>query len=187
MELKLENRKFIQEYEINADTMIIIPEGLTHSIVYELGEEYLVPSTPLEIIKKGCSYFGTSFNGRRDGTKELVGLSVKAPILIDPHTPIYMFPTSSPQQPHCIWVNPDYITSHVKTESNKSTFITFCNNQTYEVPVSNVSFANQIGRTARLRLKYSNNVKRMEDQTRSKTKRFYFRAAEEKGKYDSKE
>ncbi|CAM4060462.1 competence protein ComK [Lederbergia lenta] len=181
----MKTEKLIQEYEINAHTMIIVPKGLTHSNVYELDEEYLTPSVPLEIVKKGCQYFGCSFEGRRSGTKELINISIKAPIIVDPHTPIYLLPTSSPLKPQCIWINPVHVISHEKNDS-QSIFITFRNNKTYEVPISFASFDNQLSRAARLRIKYSDNIKRMENQIKSTTKTFYFKAAEQQRKYDSK-
>ncbi|WP_445661506.1 competence protein ComK [Bacillus sp. FSL K6-3431] len=119
--------------------------------------------------------------GRRDGTKELTNVTIKAPIIVDPHTPIYLFPTSSPLKPHCMWVASDHIISYKKKDPY-TTLVTFRNNQTHEIPMSLASFGNQVSRTARLRIQYSNNVKRMEIVAESASKKLYFMATEKKKK-----
>ncbi len=159
-----ENSKMIGDYTINPQTMMIKPikyNSLTYSLVYEVGSEYLVPSKPLDIIKKSCGYYASSYTGRRDGTRELTGTTHKAPIMIDSHMSIYLFPTKSASDPHCIWIAQDFVLSYKKNDG-KSTLVTFCNNETHEIPVSSTSFMNQLFRISLLRVNFANNIKRME-------------------------
>lgn len=179
----MEEKKIIVEnYEINPYTIMIKPGENTYSEVYELDGEYLTPSKPLEIVKQGCAYFGSSLKGRHDGTKMLINVSIKAPIIVDPHSSIYLFPTTSPTHPQCIWIAHDHIISHRK-ESAYSTIVTFQNKQDFEIPISFASFENQLSRTARLRIKYEHNTKRMENYGEASIDTFYFKAAEQKRNY----
>ena len=93
------SHSFIEEYEINPQTMAIFPVeygSKIYSKILEEDDEVLSPFKPLDIIKKSCQYFGASFDGRREGTRELIGITHKAPIVIDTNTSIYFFPTTSP-------------------------------------------------------------------------------------------
>ncbi|MCM3573335.1 competence protein ComK [Mesobacillus subterraneus] len=59
-------KNLVEEYEINPFTMIIIPEeygSRIYSRVIELEEEYLSPFRPIDIVKKSCKYFGSSYDG----------------------------------------------------------------------------------------------------------------------------
>ncbi|CEG29605.1 competence protein ComK [Bacillus sp. B-jedd] len=59
-------QKQIEEYEINPCTMFIKPfvyGSKVYSQVYEMDEEFISPFKPLEIIKKSCEYFGSSYEG----------------------------------------------------------------------------------------------------------------------------
>lgn len=80
-----------------------------------------------------------------------------------------------------MWVASDHIISYKKKDPY-TTLVTFRNNQTHEIPMSLASFGNQVSRTARLRIQYSNNVKRMEIVAESASKKLYFMATEKKKK-----
>ncbi|EGP9038072.1 competence protein ComK, partial [Listeria monocytogenes] len=57
------------------------------------------------------SLFSTSFSlvGRKEGTKHLIGVTHKPPIIIDPVTSTYVFPTVAPSSTECIWIFPQHI------------------------------------------------------------------------------
>ncbi|MDQ0214780.1 competence protein ComK [Oikeobacillus pervagus] len=159
-----EKRRIVEEYEINPYTMIIMPfqyGSRVYSKIYELHDEYISPFKPLELVKKSCEYFGSSYQGRRDGTKRLIGVTHKAPIIIDPHTSIYLFPTLSPTKIDCMWISHEHIVAHTCINSY-DTEVLFHNNQTVTIPISSSSFESQLGRTARLRVKFEQQIKNME-------------------------
>ena len=58
----------------------------------------------MNIIKRSCEYFGSSYNGRHEGTKKLIGISHKAPIIIEESKNLIYFPTSSPRLLDCVWI-----------------------------------------------------------------------------------
>lgn len=145
----------IEEYEVNPYTMFIKPViygSKVYSQIFELEDEYLSPFKPLDIIKKSCEYFSSSFEGRKDGTKQLIGITHKVPIVIDPTNFIYFFPTTSPTRAECIWISHEHIMSYRRFDS-RHTIVTFQNKQSFTLPISNSSFENQMLRTALLRTK----------------------------------
>jgi competence protein ComK len=145
----------IEEYEVNPYTMFITPVvygSKIYSQIYELDDVLLSPFKPIEIIKKSCEYFSSSFEGRKDGTKQLIGITHKVPIVIDPTNYIYFFPTTSPTRSECIWISHEHIMDYSRI-SPRQTQVTFQNKQTYVLPISHSSFENQMLRTALLRTK----------------------------------
>lgn len=157
-------KNLVEEYEINPFTMIIIPEeygSRIYSRVIELEEEYLSPFRPIDIVKKSCKYFGSSYEGRKEGTKQLTGITHKTPIIIDPISSIYFMPTSSPTKPDCIWVSHEHVLFHKKVDAH-STQVTFRNRKSMILPVSHHSFENQLLRTSLLRTKFMQRMKETE-------------------------
>lgn len=154
--------KVLTSYEINPYTMMIRPAGDAYSEVIEEGARYLVSSRPFDIVKKSCEYFGSSYSGRREGTKQLIGITHKAPIIVDPFTSIYLFPTASPSSPQCTWISHDYIASYEKN-GPYATDVMFQNSERFELPISFYSLENQVSRTAMLRIKFTQNMRRMEN------------------------
>ncbi|MCP3742547.1 competence protein ComK [Rossellomorea sp. BNER] len=156
--------RMIEEYEINPFTMVLLPDsyGLkTFTKIIELHDTYTSPYKPIEILKKSCEYFGSSFEGRKNGTRRLTGVTHKAPIIVDPHTSIYFFPTTSPTKPECFWIAHEHVASYERV-SSKETMITFRNQQPLKVPISYSSFEAQFMRTSMLRIKFSQRIDEME-------------------------
>ncbi|HJV17246.1 MAG TPA: competence protein ComK [Bacillales bacterium] len=123
-----------------------------YSQIYEMEDEFTSPFKPMDIIKKSCEYFSSSYEGRKDGTKQLIGITHKVPIAIDPSNFIYFFPTTSPNRSECIWVSHEHVLKYHRIASNQ-TEVTFQNKQSYIFPISYSSFENQLLRTALLRTK----------------------------------
>ncbi|MEX3621466.1 competence protein ComK [Viridibacillus arvi] len=58
--------------------------------------------TPIQLLEKICIRYGSTFQGRIDAVKELLGYSKKLPLYIGEG--IYAYPTRSPYHPECVWV-----------------------------------------------------------------------------------
>ncbi|MBS4177440.1 competence protein ComK [Lederbergia citrea] len=182
-----ENERMVEEYEINPLTMMIKPlvDGKkTYSDIYEFEEKYLSQDKPIQIIKRSCDYFGCSFDGRREGTRKLINITHKVPIIVDPHTSIYLFPTTSPFNPDCIWISHDFVEDYHKS-GPYSTIVQFQNNEKYEIPISFSSFGGQLSRAAMLRVKFQQNIERMEG-FRRRSSNFYLKASEFQKPYRTK-
>ncbi|RLQ97263.1 competence protein ComK [Falsibacillus albus] len=158
------NKKMIEEYEINPFTMMMRPVqygSKVYTEVYELNDQFLSPFKPLDIVKKSCEYFGSSFIGRKEGTKQLTGITRKPPIIVDPHTSIYLFPTTAPTRPQCIWISLEHIKDRKPLEDN-SALVTFDNDQSFSLPISIYSFENQFLRTTSLKTRFQKRIGKME-------------------------
>lgn len=161
-------RKLMEPYEINTSTLAVLPVSYGNRIfskIYELEDELISPFKPIEIIKESCFGFGSTYEGRKEATRKLIGITHKVPIAISPF--IYFFPTASPEAPHCVWVAHEHVLDYRKGPENNITIARFTNNQRISLPVSPNSFENQLIRTMMLRTKlqrksmnYSNSMRR---------------------------
>ena len=75
-------------YEFNKGTLAILPNGKESSLIYEDDSRYIIDDNPLNIMEDSCKYFGSSYMGRHEGTKSLIGISHKSPIIIEEIKPL---------------------------------------------------------------------------------------------------
>ncbi|MCU9612485.1 competence protein ComK [Caldibacillus lycopersici] len=144
-----------EEFELTPYTMSVIPipyGSKTYSKIMELDNEFITPYRPVDIIKKSCRFYASSYAGRKEGTKELIGVSIKAPIVIDPLQSIYFFPTASSSKLHCAWISPEHVLSYERIDGI-TTEVVFRNKQRIRLQVSSNTFKNQMYKTAMLQTK----------------------------------
>ena len=137
-------------YEINNDTLAILYVSEKRSKVVEKKSEYYVENNSVDIVKNSCEYFGSSYKGRNVGTKNLIGVTHKSPLIIEESNNIIFFPTASPRTDKCMWISLNNILSYKEGNSNKETSIEFINGKKIIVNCSIASFNNQILRSSRL-------------------------------------
>ena len=137
-------------YEINYDTQIIKPIDKNVSRVIEEDAEYIIKSDTLSILEHSCEYFGSSFEGRKEGTKKLLGITHKSPIIVEESRKIIFFPTTSPDKKECAWINLEKIEKYFKNGSKRSTIL-FKNGRALNLDISIGSLTNQILRATRLK------------------------------------
>ena len=137
-------------YEITYDTQIILPIDEKSSKIIENDSEYVVNNSALNILEHSCEYFGSSYEGRKEGTKKLLGITHKSPIIVEESRKIIFFPTSSPENSNCIWINLEKIEKYYKVSPKKSAIL-FKNGDVIEFDVSYGSLTNQILRATRLK------------------------------------
>ncbi len=148
----------VADYTINRFTMAILPkENKYCSEVLEFENEMIVKKRPMEVIDQSCRYFGSSYSGRKTGTKDLMKVTHKPPIVIDPANSIYFFPTTSSTRAHCAWISHSFVKEYSATKDD-NTDIMFTNGRQITVPVSIGSFENQLFRTAQLRTIISSRI-----------------------------
>ena len=147
-------------YEITPLTLAIVAKKekkrLTTRILEEEAE-YLVDQAPSKVIDYACKYFGSSLKGRQDGTRDICGITHKAPISIDPTSGMYFFPTYSPISPNCSWIAHSHIDQMHKATS-RSTEIIFNNGKRIVLEVTYGSMLNQVQRTAQFRYLLGNRI-----------------------------
>lgn len=138
----------LESYEINYDTLAIIPISSKLSKVVEKEDTFIVNKAATEIIDDSCRYFGSTFKGRSEATKNLIGINYKSPIIIEETRDIIFFPTGSPRFNNCYWIS----LNNIKTSNkiNKYSSIIFINDYELELNISYESLKNQILRATLL-------------------------------------
>ncbi|MDQ1147160.1 competence protein ComK [Bacillus sp. SORGH_AS 510] len=158
----MKKKKFSEAYEFNVFTMYIRPVEYGSKLYSQIGEtddKYLFPFKPQDIIKHSCIYFGSNYNARREAAKEMMGFTRKAPIAIEPSLDIFVFPTSSPENPECIWISLLHVEDYSKISSQQIEVL-FSNKQTVVFNIPFTTFRNQMQRTALFRAKLLQRIER---------------------------
>ncbi|WP_338449098.1 competence protein ComK [Niallia oryzisoli] len=148
-----------EEYLISRSTLAILPMeygSKLYSQIYDLEYDQFSPSKPLELIKMSCRSFCSSYEGRKEGSRQLIGFTHKIPITIDSTNMLYFFPTASPLSKRCAWVSHVHVLHYEKVDA-ANTLVYFRNKKTAILPVSAYTFENQMLRTALLRTKLMQN------------------------------
>lgn len=150
-------------YEVSPVTLAILSEkidGRHVSLILESDEteDSHVGQSPLKIMDLACRFYGSSLKGRQDGTRDICGITHKAPISVDPSSGMYFFPTTSPQNPKCAWIAHSHVGSVIKAP-NHCTKIIFKNGRSLTLEVSHGSILNQVHRTAQYRYLLDKRIK----------------------------
>lgn len=140
------------DYEINANTLAIMSLNENTCKVIEDMDMFLLNCNSFQVIERSCEYFGSTLEGRKIGTKNLIGVTHKQPIIIEESTNIIFFPLISPNNPLCTWISFNNILKYEKGKDSKKSIIYFKNGQQLEVPISIGSLTNQIFRSSRLQV-----------------------------------
>ena len=137
-------------YEINEGTLAILAKN-KKSLILEDDKKYVVDSLPFDVVDHSCKYFGSSFEGRKEGTKEILHINYKVPIIVDNSRNLIFFPTNSPISDDCSWLSLKSIKS-IKEGDFNTTDVIFNNGVSINIPVSKRTMDNQILRASRLDL-----------------------------------
>ena len=140
----------MKDYEINEQTMAIIPINYNQSLIKETDNEYIVDKCAYKIMEDSCSYYGSTYIGRLNAAKKMLDSNYKVPILVEDSEYIVFFPTKSSLLDDCCWINYNFIKNY--SRNGKTTKITFKNNQQIDVDISKLSLENQISRSYKLEL-----------------------------------
>lgn len=149
-------------YEISYETNAIIPVNENLSKIIENDDQYVIKDNTLKIMEHSCEYFGSSYEGRKEGTKKLLGITHKSPIIVEESRKIIFFPSSSPENDDCIWINLEKIDKYYKIDSKHSEIL-FKNGKTIKLNVSIGSLTNQILRATRLKYVLEERINKKED------------------------
>ncbi len=150
------------DYEITFDTQAIVPIDNNTTKVIETNEEYVVNSNILNVLEHSCEYFGSSYEGRKEGTKKLLGITHKSPIIVEESRKIIFFPTTSPDNNKCMWINLEKIEDYYMIDK-KTSAIKFKNGDIIKIDISYGSLSNQILRSTRLKYVLEERIAKKED------------------------
>ena len=135
-------------YYINRATCAIIPIDKEVSEVHELDEVYIVNKSVTAIVDESCKFFGSSYKGRVDGSRKLLNMNYKLPIVIEEFYNLIFFPTCSPRFGHCIWISLNNISKYLKNDKNS--LLIFKSDKELDLNISYYSLENQIFRATML-------------------------------------
>lgn len=146
------------KYEVNNETLAVIGVGNNKTRIIEYNNDFLLEDNAYEVMDYSCNYFGSSYKGRVDGTKNILGCKNKVPIILEESNEIIFFPTISPELSNCCWIS---LNSIEKIEDHeKNSIIYLKNGKKIFLNVSKKSIDNQILRATRL--KYLLNTRKKE-------------------------
>lgn len=137
----------MENYEINKNTVALYAMG-EKTRVYEEDTNFIVNQSANKIMEESCRYFGSSLEGRKNGTKNLIGVSYKAPIIVEESCNIIFFPTSSPRLSDCSWIRLSSINRYYY--ENNHLIIEFKNKDKIVLNTSYGIVDNQVLRATRL-------------------------------------
>ncbi len=138
----------LDTYEITKNTLAIIPIDSKRSEVIEDDDTFIINRSSTKIVDDSCKFFGSSLEGRHEGTKNLIGVTYKAPIIIEETNEMIFFPTNSPRIANCTWVSLNNLENYKK--NNGQTQLCFKNGKILDIDVSYNSLENQVLRSTRL-------------------------------------
>lgn len=141
--------KEVDSYIINYDTLVLVPYDNNKVLVYEVDDEFLVNMNVYSIIKNSCLFFGSSLEGRKEGTKALLNCEIKVPIIIEDSKNLIVFPTSSYRSNNNVWISYHNLLKYSKY-GPQVTLLSFKNNRNIEVNVKYSIIDNQIIRCIKL-------------------------------------
>ena len=141
----------ITKYEVNNGTLALLPNDEDSSLVYEDDNRYIIQEKAYKIMDDSCKYFGSTYEGRKNGSKEILGAEYKVPIIVEDSNNLIVFPTTSPFSDDCVWISLKRVKNIFKIDSF-NTKILFDNNVEIIVPCSFRSVENQLSRASRLDL-----------------------------------
>lgn len=139
------------EYEINKETLAVIPISRNKCKIIENENEYILENDSFNVIEHSCEYFGSNYEGRYIGTKKIAGITHKSPIIIEDSTKIIFFPTTSPLKEDCIWISLNNISKYISGNLKGTSKIIFKNGSILDLDMSIGSLNNQILRASRLK------------------------------------
>lgn len=135
-------------YEINEDTLAIIPIDNKNTKVIEVSKQYTINKSAYDIMEESCQYYGSSYSGRMSAARDILKCAYKTPILVEETRKLIFFPTKSIFEDDCCWFNCNTIKKIEK--SGKNSVVTFDNNDKIVVDISKLSIENQIYRSTKL-------------------------------------
>ncbi len=137
----------MERYEINDKTIALY--GMNNKTrVYEENKNFVVDKTTYEIMEDSCAYFGSSLEGRKKGTNNLIGVNYKAPIIVEESNDLIFFPTSSPKIKSCSWLRSNKINRYYY--KNNRLIVEFKNGDKIPLDITYDILDNQVIRSIRL-------------------------------------
>lgn len=140
----------MEKYEINTETMAVIGVNENFTEVLENKNNYFIKDSSYSVMEHSCEYFGSSCSGRIIGSKKMLGINYKVPIIVEESNDIIFFPISEVDNPKCVWISLKWFDK--VEEDYDHTYIYLKNGKKIKTKISKYSIDNQVLRASKLHL-----------------------------------
>ena len=137
-------------YEITTKTCALVAANEKQTEIVEEDKIININKPINQILKESCEYYGSSLEGRIQGSKTLLGMCYKLPIIIESSNELIFFPTMSPYNENCSWISMKHIKDYKATDNN--VIVKFKGNHKKEFPITIEALENQMFRASKLML-----------------------------------
>lgn len=139
----------MNNYIINVETLLIIPHGRGKSKIFENDRTFIVNEPTGNILKNSCLFFGSSIEGRRDAVKQILGIDMKVPIIVENIKDMIFFPVSDCIKRNSTWISYQNLLKYSKF-NEFSTVLYFKSNKKIRVDAKYSLIDNQVIRCIKL-------------------------------------
>ena len=139
----------MKKYEINNSTLAVIGVDDKSSKVMECSKSYQIEDNSYQVMEDSCNYFGSSFRGRIEGTKKMIGVNYKVPIIIEETNDLIFFPLSEIESNKCVWISLKWF-DKVEDDEDGNTYIYLKNGKKIKTSSSKYSIENQVLKSTKL-------------------------------------
>lgn len=132
-------------YIISDKTMLLYRDfDNNRTVIYDENDVFLVNKKLITLIRLSINNYKFNFI-KRDMIKKITNSNDKLPVVIDVFKEVILFPTHSPRNKDCVWVNYNNIKKIQKVKNNV-TCIYFKNGKIFLINRSIYSIKNQISK-----------------------------------------
>ncbi|WP_414042549.1 competence protein ComK [Macrococcus animalis] len=136
----------MESYIINEKTMYIKAYRENRSVYSEIGEfgkeAFVYKKKPLHIVEDSLFFYHASYKSRKSSTKMIANINTKPPIVIQPGTQTYFFPTHSDRSAELAWINVHYV-NRFQAGNHYDTIVLFDDQSNVSFPVTPYTFNTQ--------------------------------------------
>ena len=137
-------------YEITNKTCALVSKGPKTTEVIEDNKTFLIQKPISKVLNESCKYYGRTLEGRLQGSKTVLGMCYKLPIIVESVNELVFFPTVSPYNENCSWISIKHIKDYQAVDNN--VIIRFKGNTKETFPLTYESLENQMFRASKLLL-----------------------------------
>lgn len=132
------------------------------SIVGEFNETpFIVEEKPIQIIEASCLFYHSSYENRKLATKLIANITTKPPVVVNPESDAYFFPTHSDRSKEQSWINLQYVDGY-RDGDYFDTIVHFDDRTEISLPISKYVFNSQFINTIKLEYSLRNKLKKQE-------------------------
>ena len=135
------------KYIIDEDTYFLIKKEKRVEVVTK-NQNYEFMVTFDNFINESCKYYGSSYEGRKKGSRYLLSLTSKLPIILNEKKNLVLFPISSDRSKNNIWFLYNNILSYKRVKNYVE--VTFKNKEKMIFLISYYIFRNQMLKCSQL-------------------------------------